>query len=148
MPRVLIIGYGNPLRGDDGLGWRAAEQLREAAQLDTEVLTVHQLTPELAEDVSRAELVVFIDAGEGGAPGSWKHEEIAPDAGGQPFTHHVTPGSLVSAAGTLYGRAPRAVLYSMAGESFEFGEGLSLSVAAALPKMLEEVKATAWSKRR
>ena len=148
MPRVLIIGYGNPLRADDGLGWRAAEQLREAAPPDTEVLTVHQLTPELAEDASRAELVVFIDAGEGGTPGSWKREEIAPDAGGQPFTHHVTPASLVSAAGTLYGRAPRAVLFSMAGESFEFGEGLSPRVAAALPEMLEEVKATAWSGRR
>ena len=145
---MLIIGYGNPLRGDDGFGWRAAEQLREVALPETEVLTVHQLTPELAEDASRAELVVFIDAREGGVPGSWKREEIAPGAGRQPFTHHVTPASLVSAAGTLYGCAPRAVLFTMAGESFEFGEGLSLRVAAALPEMLEEVKATAWSGRR
>lgn len=141
MHRVLIIGYGNPLRADDGLGWRAAEQLREGLPADMEILTVHQLTPELAEDASRAELVVFIDAGEGGAPGSWKREEVAPDSGRQPFTHHVTPASLVSAAGALYGRAPRAVLFSMAGESFAFGEGLSPRVAAALPGMLEEVKA-------
>lgn len=146
MPRVLIIGYGNPLRADDGLGWRAAERLREGAPAGAEILTVHQLTPELAEDASHAELVVFIDAREGGTPGCWKREEVepAPGPGGQSFTHHVTPASLVSAAGTLYGRAPRAVLFSMVGESFAFGEGLSPRVAAALPGMLEEVKALTY----
>ena len=91
---------------------------------------------------------MFIDAGEGGAPGSWKRGEIRAEPGGQPFTHHVTPASLISAAGALYGRAPRALLFHMAGESFEFGEGLSPRVAAALPEMLEEVKATASPGRR
>lgn len=138
---MLIVGYGNPLRADDGLGWRAAERLRETAPPDTRVLTAHQLTPELAEDASRAELVIFIDAEEGGEPGSWRREEVVPDAAGQPFTHHVTPASLVAAAADLYGRAPRALLYTMAGESFEFREGLSPRVAAALPEMLEDVVA-------
>ena len=25
MNQILVIGYGNPLRGDDGVGWRVAE---------------------------------------------------------------------------------------------------------------------------
>ena len=62
MARALIIGYGNPLRGDDGLGWRAAEQLAEIIpQSEAEVIACHQLTPELAEPISRARLVIFID---------------------------------------------------------------------------------------
>ena len=43
---LLIIGYGNPLRGDDGFGWHAALRLREIIHDDgIEILPVHQLTP-------------------------------------------------------------------------------------------------------
>ena len=60
---VLVIGYGNPLRGDDGAGWKAAELLAEDPRLaGAVVLARHQLTPELADDVSRASLVVLVDA--------------------------------------------------------------------------------------
>jgi hydrogenase maturation protease len=61
--RKLIIGYGNPLRGDDDVGWEAASRL--AAALPSEavhILAVHQLTPELAEAVSEADLLIFVDA--------------------------------------------------------------------------------------
>jgi hydrogenase maturation protease len=139
MARVLIIGYGNPLRGDDGLGWHAAEALRSRLP-EAEILTVHQLTPELAEDASRAELVVFLDAGEGGTPGEWRETPVVEEPETtQAFTHHVTPASLLSAARQLYGRAPQACLFSMTGESFDYREGLSETVNAALPAMLDAV---------
>ncbi|MFB3827689.1 MAG: hydrogenase maturation protease [Bryobacteraceae bacterium] len=132
MPGVLIIGYGNPLRGDDGLGRRAAELLGG--------LAVHQLTPELAEPVSAADLVIFIDAAEGGPPGQWQCREIAASApAGRAFTHHVDPAALVEAAALLYGRAPRALLFTMFGESFGYEEGLSAAVEAALNGMLDAV---------
>src|SRR5215472_4005839 len=77
MPRVLIIGYGNPLRADDGVGWRMACRLGELVRDEPfEVLAVHQLTPELAEPISRAELVIFVDASHNGLPGSWKCERL------------------------------------------------------------------------
>ena len=67
---VLIIGYGNPLRGDDGVGWRVAEAVAAALPDGAaEVLTVHQLTPELAELMSRADRVIFIDAAAEGEAG-------------------------------------------------------------------------------
>src|SRR5688500_920322 len=69
-PSPLVIGYGNPLRGDDGFGWQIAQQL--AGLLIDEsvtVLAVQQLTPELAEAVGRASLVMFVDAHAGGRPG-------------------------------------------------------------------------------
>jgi hypothetical protein len=50
--RVLIIGYGNPLRTDDGLGWRAAYRLAASLKdAPVEALAVHQLTPELGEAI-------------------------------------------------------------------------------------------------
>ena len=71
MAGVLVIGVGNPLRGDDGLGWHAAEHLRERlVELHATVTSCHQLIPELAEPVSRAERVIFIDARVGPTPGT------------------------------------------------------------------------------
>ena len=68
---VLIVGYGNPLRSDDGIGWHAARLLATDPRLDgARVLARHQLAPELAADVSRASLVVLVDAAAKGDPGS------------------------------------------------------------------------------
>src|SRR5689334_19250278 len=64
--QALVIGYGNPLRGDDGVGWVAAQRL--AHRVDQEhvaTMAVHSLTPELAAALRHAELVIFIDAAEG-----------------------------------------------------------------------------------
>ena len=63
---ILIIGYGNSLRGDDGAGLLLAEGLEEAwqaRQVEVERLAVHQLTPELTLEISREEVtsVVFVD---------------------------------------------------------------------------------------
>ncbi|MBW7939884.1 MAG: hypothetical protein H3C63_14095, partial [Candidatus Omnitrophica bacterium] len=51
MNRVLVIGFGNPLRGDDGFGWEVAGQLerRLSQESSVHILTPIQLAPELAE---------------------------------------------------------------------------------------------------
>ncbi len=140
---VLVIGYGNPVRGDDGIGWRASQLVEKAALPYTEVLSVHQLTPELAETISHANLVIFIDAAEGGLPGIWKQEEVRPVLSRRAaFTHHSTPAGLVSSAGALFGHVPEAVIFTMSAGTFDFGIGLSPQVETALPAMVEEIKAT------
>ena len=63
----LVIGIGNPLRGDDGVGWwltERAEQLPRATSTGSPLLvrTVQQLTPELAAELTAARRVLFIDA--------------------------------------------------------------------------------------
>ena len=74
MARVLIVAYGNPMRSDDGLAWHAADKLEgKYSPSEVEILRVHQLAPELAENVSRSEAVIFVDAamadGANGIPG-------------------------------------------------------------------------------
>lgn len=137
MARVLIIGYGNTLRGDDGYGWYAAERLRrEIDDSEVEVVALHQLTPELMEPLSRAERAIFIDAA---APLAATSHAGAP--GQTAFTHHLTPGALVAGAKTLYGHAPEAILLTTPGENFDFGEGLSEAVQRALDETVEKVRA-------
>jgi len=138
MGRVLIVGFGNPLRGDDGLGYAAAERLLPGDE-DVEVMAVHQLTPELAEPVSRAALVIFIDARRDGMPGEVRQEEVLPLAP-PAFWHHVSPGILLGAAQAIYGHHPEAVLFSITGEEFGCREELSPVVAASLPNLLDRVR--------
>lgn len=93
LPRALVIGYGNPLRSDDGIGWRVAEELRgrvDASRI--EVIECRQLTPEMAEQIRTAGLVVFVDAAAEGAPGEWRHHRLrAEDSGTRYLTGRRPP---------------------------------------------------------
>jgi hydrogenase maturation protease len=135
--QLVIIGYGNPLRGDDGVGWRVADQLAKCIQESVEVLTVHQLTPELAEAVSQADSVIFVDACYCGQAGNWTCETIHPDPNGAgAFTHYVTPTSLLSYVRAVFNVNPKALLISIAGSSFDCGEELSSIVASRVPDIV------------
>jgi hydrogenase maturation protease len=140
MARILIVGYGNPLRSDDGLGWRAAEALTRSLSLpEVEVVICQQLTPELADNLTRADVVFFIDAARGGQPGDLACDPVTPQPG-TIDTHHSSPAGLLALAQQLYGASPRAFVVSMHGECFEHGSALSATVEAALPKLIALVE--------
>ena len=143
LPGTLVIGYGNTLRGDDGLGWVAAARLQDILPPDAAtVLTCHQLTPELAEPVSRADLVILIDAAQGTPPGKMTCREVLPDAGQtQVLLHAMLPEGLLAGVQALYGTVPRMLLWTVNGESFVYGEGLSPAVQTAIPELLAAIQA-------
>ena len=149
---VLVIGFGNTLRRDDGAGAVAARRLAADPRLagdEVEVREAYQLLPEMALDIAEAELVVFVDADLRGLPGSIEVHEIDPataaradaDARGEPgaSSHHVGGGELVALAATLSGHAPPAMAVGIGVADTELGEGLSPAVEAALPKVVEIV---------
>lgn len=140
-PRPLVIGYGSLLRTDDGIGWRVAERLAQDPRLDgVTVLQRHQLTPELALDVSRASLVAFVDAGMGGAPGSVVIEPIARSSPGTTaWTHRFDPPTLVALAHALYGVAPDAYAVRVSVGSLEAGTSLTPALDRALPHAVDAV---------
>ena len=137
MPHTLIIGYGNPLRGDDGFGWHAALRLLEIIHdAGIEILPVHQLTPELMDPISRARRVIFIDAAVGEDAG--KMTVTALETTGGPagvFTHFATPAALLEGARSLYGAKPEALLITVVGLDFEIGAELSEPVQLALESL-------------
>lgn len=136
MARVLILGYGNPLRSDDGLGWRAAEELAVRFCCDEiEIRTCHQLLPELVDAVSRADITFFIDAAHDGEPGEVRCVPVVPESASLRFSHQLSPGAILSWSQDLYGRCPRAFAASVCGQRFDLGETLSPVVAASLPRL-------------
>lgn len=138
---ALVIGYGNPLRTDDGLGWHAAAMLALARPDDTVVLQRHQLTPELAVDVAAASIVVFVDAGPVGTGGGVLVDEVEPDYGPLTWTYHLTPGELLALA-SLSGHAPPpAYIVTSPARCTDPGDGLSPDGRALLPEVLAAVAA-------
>lgn len=145
---ILVIGYGNPLRGDDGVGRVVLEHLRRAAPSDrVEYLTCHQLTIELVEPIRRAGLVLLIDAAAGDPPGVTACQIVTPEQESAPtLLHYMTPGSLLAGAAALYGAAPPTLLWTLTGASFEYGEGLSDPVQQAIPALVARLQAClAWA---
>jgi hydrogenase maturation protease len=133
---VLLVGYGNPLRTDDGAGPAVAERVAadpRAGRLGIDARTAHQLTPELAVDAASMSLLVLVDAAEGMAPGEIASRQVEPSGGADPaMTHHIEPESLLGLARWLFGAAPPAVIVSIGVRSLEVGEGLTPEVAAAV----------------
>lgn len=120
---MLVIGYGNTLRGDDGAGVYAAERIASLHRT-IEVLTQTELTPELAEKMANYERVVFIDAGINAADVEWRAVSADDERSDIP-SHALTPQHLASLCVALYGKAPMVELIEIPAKEFELGERLS-----------------------
>ncbi|MFY9943132.1 MAG: hydrogenase maturation protease [Desulfobacterales bacterium] len=142
MSRVLVIGWGNPARGDDGLAWHALKQLAAGPlRENVRLLLQQQLTPELAEHVQRAQRVLFVDTSAQDPPGQIRCRRLCPaDCEAAAFSHHLTPDTLLALTQTLFGRCPEAFSLSVGGAAFGFSEALSLQVKNALPDLLHCIR--------
>ncbi len=141
-PRILVIGYGNPLRSDDGIGWRVAEELQSHIESSrVEVIKCHQLAPELAEKFRDTALVVFVDAAAEGSPGVWNHQRLCAANSSAVFSHGPTPAALLALAADIYGASPEVHLFTVCGSSFGYGECFSPDVDRALPSVVAEIEA-------
>jgi hydrogenase maturation protease len=136
----LVLAYGNTLRRDDGVAWEVAERLRSRPLPEgVQIRTLHQLTPELSDDIARSGGVVFIDAATQGAPGEIQEMALLPSAALSPLGHSLSPGTLLALGMTLFGRAPHAWLVTVTGADFGLGEGLSERVEAAVDETVGRV---------
>jgi hydrogenase maturation protease len=126
---ILVIGYGNTLRRDDGAGYLAAEAVATWGRPGVAVRAIHQLVPELAEALADVDRVVFIDARparEGDAAEVRPVEPRPPDAASRSALGHFgDPSLLLALASELYGRCPMGWVVTIPAVDFDLGEGLS-----------------------
>jgi hydrogenase maturation protease len=141
--KVLIIGYGSPIRGDDAIGPLVADRLQNEVLPDgVDVISRHILTAELVADLVEHDRVVFLDAAVDGPPGEIRCRQLGPDAGAMStMAHFLDPRELLAWCETLYGEVPETFLVSVCGASFEYSSySLSSSAEAAIEPMLEWVR--------
>jgi hydrogenase maturation protease len=139
---LLVIGYGNTLRRDDGVGPKVVEAVEALHLPRVQTLACHQLTPELIEPISHAHNVVFVDA-DTRTGGAAALHPIEAAAAGQILAHATDPRSLLALSKQLSGVAPRAWVLAIPVEDLNFGDGLSPLARAGLAAALEEIKALA-----
>lgn len=122
---VLLIGYGNPGRGDDGLGPALADRIRLRRLPGVDVRIDYQLTAEHALDISNAEVVVFADA-QIGARVPYDFSPAQADVSADVSSHNLLPGAVLALANLLFDAAPRAFTLGISGVAFDrIHEGLS-----------------------
>jgi hydrogenase maturation protease len=141
-PRILIIGYGNTLRSDDGVGQRAAQLLSETYADDRiTIVACHQLTPELAPAIAEAGHLILLDAEIGDEPGRIRCRDLTPEpTGGSVLSHAIDARGLLAMAQLLYGHAPPTTVLTVSGGSFALGDALTPPVEAALPLLMGAVR--------
>jgi len=140
MEKVLVIGYGNPLRSDDSFGLRALQSLRETVTgPDVSFIECHQLNPELAEAIAIVDYVIFLDTSTDGVAGAIHYTPLSPEVKSLTMTHHISPGVLLGTARALYGKCPAALLATVTGECFGHGTELSPCVQAAMRGVVKHV---------
>ncbi len=150
---IWIVGYGNPLRGDDGVGQEVAtallQQKGSVGGLASATITcAHQLLPEMALDISRSRFAVFIDAAHDGRPGGSVSLQLLaepPEPGpGRPAAascwEDFTPANLLALSRCLFGTAPVAAVVTVGVVALGLGTGLSPLVQAAVPRAAAAVR--------
>lgn len=140
--RVLVLGYGNPGRQDDGLGPAAAAEIARLAWPRVSVQDNYQLVIEDAADIAEHDVVWFVDAARSGAePYAIRRLAAVPDL---EFTSHLLKAeTLLAIVEQYYGRSPAAYLLGIRGYQFEFLEGLteraSVNLAEAVAAMRQKI---------
>jgi len=144
--RCLILACGNTLRGDDGVGLWLAEwaERRFKDQPGVRIIADHQWTPELAEDVARAQSVLFIDCTLDSPPGLVKLTSVEPADDAQVrATHHLGAAELLALGSELFNSLPpRAQLLTIGAASTDLTEDFSPAVTSALPEACRLIEET------
>jgi hydrogenase maturation protease len=145
MLHTLLIGYGNSLRGDDGVGYLLADQLLE--RFDgceaVEIIPTMQLTPDYVARMVECNRVVFVDASVEGEVGEIRRVTLRPGVEGQIEAHSMSPQTLLNLLHALYGAEVtdriEVLLYTITGGEFSMFEGLTDPVQRAASTLLAKL---------
>jgi len=140
--QILIIGYGNPGRQDDGLGPALIEELETLEAGDIQLQSNYQLTVEDAYDIQAFKQVVFVDASLNATP-PFSFTEIDNTNESALGSHSLSPHAVLQLCETLYQQQPKAFVLAIRGYEFDqFEEELSAKAKSNLDQALNFL--TTW----
>jgi hydrogenase maturation protease len=137
---ILVIGYGNPLRSDDGVGQEIAKQVAAWKLPNVEAIAVHQLTPELVEPLARVESAIFVDVYPVTVYQDIQIRLLEASKSGITSGHWCEPQVLLAMTQALYGYHPRSWWVMVPGVNFELGDSLSLIAQQGIESTLQRIE--------
>jgi hydrogenase maturation protease len=143
--RCLVIGVGNPDRGDDGAGPAVARLLQGTLPAAVAVVAANGEATALVERLADADRAVLVDAAQSGAPaGTVRRFDAAaaplPHGSGGVSSHGFGLAAAIELARALGQLPRRCVVYAIEGASFAAGAPLSPAVAAATAEVAGRIR--------
>lgn len=126
---ILVYGYGNPGREDDGLGnamiemleqWKT-EQSLTSLYLDAN----YQLNIEDATEMQGKDLVIFVDASIDETVEQYKLVPVKPSPKVEFTMHATSPGFIMHLCEQIYGYTPPTWIMHIKGYSWNMKEALT-----------------------
>lgn len=137
--QILVYGYGNPGREDDGLGIELVRRLEEwAKEIEFPEIAFdsnYQLNIEDAETIAERDMVIFADASTEEID-DFIFTEVGAENNVTFTTHAASPGYIVKLCTDLFGKYPEVYLLHIKGYQWDFNEGLSEKAKDNLEKAL------------
>lgn len=122
--RILLIGVGSTIRGDDGIGAYICSCISNMQLPAVKVVTVHQADSNLTDDINAADIVIIADAAVEGNGVSFTRIDSS-DPAGVTSGHYMNAALLLQITKLLHGHEPELYVCSVTGYSFEMTEQLS-----------------------
>ena len=141
--QLLVIGYGSTLRCDDAAGQKVAEAIAGMGLPDVDTMTCDLLTPELADPISKASRVVFVDAAVDADEVQLR--PLSPSESSQIVAHAADPRTMLALARDVFGQAPRAWWLTIPVENLSLGENLSDLAKKGIGQAIEAILGLARS---
>lgn len=149
LPKTLVLGIGNTLLSDEGIGVHVLEQLKTSSSAkvrNAEIMDGGTLSFTLAEPIENCNQFIVIDAAElKSAPGTVQvFENQAMDeyitSGNKRSVHEVSLADVMSIT-LLSGNLPqKRALVGIQPQDIDWGENPTDAVAAAIPKAITEIE--------
>ncbi|MGC3958579.1 MAG: hydrogenase maturation protease [Verrucomicrobiota bacterium] len=137
---MLVIGYGNTLRGDDGVGPRVAEAVGALRLPGVRTLICQQLSPEHAAPISLAEKVIFVDAAVD-APQEVQLRRLEPSDTTQLMAHAANPCTMLALSRDVFGHVPQAWWLTIPAVNMEFCESLTPEAQRGCAEAIDKIQA-------
>ena len=143
---ILIIGLGNPLWGDHGVGKVVVDRVvqnfpqgKAETGEDITAIARYQLSPELTVSIRSADKVIFVNTEISFTTGKIICRPLLEPPQPKPYSHDLSPAALLEGARVLYGKSPQATLVSLTSSHVDYRNSLSRAALSALPELLSLV---------
>ncbi len=144
MNEILILGLGNPFRGDDAAGWGVIDVLEQKSPKGVQLCKVRGDAAQILDFFTQYSTIYVIDACQMNAPsGFWKridaHKSSIPSDTPQTSTHGMGISQAIDLAKVLGILPSKLIIYAINGDHYNLSTTPSLSVGQAIDKVAQHI---------
>jgi hydrogenase maturation protease len=138
---ICIIGIGNTLRGDDGVGAYVCTEIKTLNLPGVDTMVVQQLTPDLMEDLQQYKHIIITDASYN-CKGFAFYPLQADETNAQSSSHAVNASMFYLLFKKIYSKQPTFYICAIEPEDVSIGSGLTTTSQANAEKAIHAI--TDW----